>query len=318
MKQINEIKHALFLENEYWRNDQLINQFYLWLKGNGITCTIIDRASNRKDEIVAALPKIDAIFFQSTFIYRHEVKGIGDLLKACPKPLMVFGMSSDGTLQNKIEALWSIEELAKMSHHKVFELLHVYPQDGGDWCKEIDMKQYKAEWERLELERIHKNHNMPKTGNKVLIKQLQAFGGQWANLKEGDIVDELDCRSIDKNPHRGIWVMGVGEPVKLLNSDGYEEWEFHVPTYRALTKEFFARGNRANAEYNKEYSALFDLLSEWIRKCSSEFQTSDIELWEWCDNICKTVGVERRGNRRYFERRLKEYRMRYHAFREPV
>jgi hypothetical protein len=315
-------KHVLFLENEYWNNQVMINHLHDHLVSVGIKCTVIDRASNRKDEIIAVLPTIDVVCFESTFLYENEVKGVGDLLKRCPKPLLVFGGVIGGSIKSLagyLERLWEVKELAEMSHHRVFELEYnkYIREDGVEWYTEIDMLQYKQEWERLEHERITKNKNI-KTGNKVLIKELQNRTGVWANLKQGDIVDELDCSSIDENPHRGIWVMGVDEPVKLLNADRYEEWEYHEPNYLALTKEFWARGNRANAGETELYGNLFDLMAEWIRKCSSKLQTTDQELWEWCDTICSSVGVERRGNRSYFERRLKEYRERFHFFREPA
>ena len=323
MTQFNEIKHALFLENEIWNHQVMVNDLHDHLVSLGITCTVIDRATHRKPEIMEALATADAIIFESTFLYADDVKSVGDLLMKVKRPLLVFGGVIGGglkTLQSYIENIWEVKELAAMSHHRVFELeYHRFRiEDGEKLYEEIDMSRYKAEWERLEAERIYKNHNMPKTGNKVLIKQLQNTRGTWANLKEGDIVDELDCSSIDNEPNRGIWVMGVDEPVKLLNADRYEEWEYHEPSYHALTKEFFARGNRANAEHTEEYGTLFNLMAEWIRKCSSELQTSDSELWDWCDTICNSVGVERRGNRRYFERRIKEYRKRFHFFREPA
>lgn len=315
----NEIKHALFLENEYWGNQIMVVHLHKHLVSIGVRCTVIDNAANRKPEIIDALQTADAIIFESTFLYEHEVKSVGDLLKMVKRPLLVFGGvigSSVKTLQSYIDNIWGLEELIGMSHHRVFQLnYHRYRvEDGAKLYQEIDMSQYKAEWERLEYERINKN--MPKTGNKVLIKQLQAFGKQWSNLKEGDIVDELDCSGIDDSPNRGIWVMGLDEPVKLLNSDNYDEWEFYEPNYHALTKEFFAKGNRANAENTNEYGSLFELVAEWIRKCSSQLQTPDDELWVWCDTICNSVGVERRGNRKYFDRRIKEYRKRFHYFKQ--
>lgn len=313
---ISTLNHVLFLENEFWRDDQLINELYEWLVENNITCTIIDQASHKKNEIRTLLPQIDCIAFESTFIYKDEVKGVGDLLKNIPKSLTVFGLpTGDKGLEYYIEGIWKVSELAQMSHHNVYELERILfgKFDDLTWCRKVDMSTYKKEWERLEHERVTKNKNMPKTGNKVLIKNIEAVGKQWSNLKEGDIVDELDCSSIDSNPARGIWVMGLDEPVKLLNSDGYDEWEYYNPTYLALTKEFFSRGNRANADIVPKYQQLFILISEWIRKFNSD---SDSELWDWCDVICNSVGVERRGNRRYFERRLKEYRSRYFYFCE--
>lgn len=298
---LNQVKHALFLENDLWRKDQLINEFYKYLCDQHIECTIIDRASHRRDEVMAALPKIDAIFFQSTFLYADEVKGVGDLLKKCPKPLLVFGMPTHGTLNEHIQNLWSVEELAQMSHHRVFELLHIYPQhaDEGEWYTEVNMIAFKEQFDKAEQDRKNLYANLKKTGNKVLIKTINAFGKQWSNLKEGDIVDELDGTPIDETPERGIWVMGLTEPVKLLNSDGYDEWEFSDPTADALAREFYARGNKTN--YPDQ-----GILADWIWRYSP-ININGTELWDWCDEICTMVGVQRRGNRRHFERRLLAY-----------
>lgn len=71
-----------------------------------------------------------------------------------------------------------------------------------------------------------KNKSFKKTGYKIKIKNIIAQGAQWSTLKEGDIVDELECSEIDPNPSRGVWVMGKDEPVKLLNDSGYDEFEY--------------------------------------------------------------------------------------------
>jgi hypothetical protein len=312
-------KHVLFLENEYWGRGVMVGDLYDHLVGLGIKCTIIDNAANRKDEIIPLLSSIDTVCFESTFLYGNEIKGIGNLLKKCPKPLLVFGCVIGGntSLKTKIESLWSLTELIEMSHHRVFEMdpcFNVGLLDEGEWYKEIDMSQYKAEFDLLEAERINKNKSMPKTGNKVLIKTLQYFGTQLANIKPGDVVDELDCSSIDKKPNRGIWVMGVDEPVKLLNSDGYDEWEYFEPSYLALTKELYARTNQANC-FDVEDNAVVLLMAEFIRGCGG---LSETELWSWTDVMCDAIGVGRRGHRNQLYKRLTEYGKRFKYFKEPL
>ena len=65
----NTIKHALFLENEFWGNQVMVGHLHDYLVSLGVQCTVIDRASQRKPEIIAALTTADAVCFESTFIY---------------------------------------------------------------------------------------------------------------------------------------------------------------------------------------------------------------------------------------------------------
>jgi hypothetical protein len=105
-----------------------------------------------------------------------------------------------------------------------------------------------------------------------------------------------------------VWVMGKDEPVKLLNDSGYEEFKYADLTAKALTLEFFSRGAC------KDREDLMETIEVWIYKVSGTID--DTELWDWCDSLCKITGVERRGNRSYFESRLQEYRKEHKFFRE--
>lgn len=311
-------KKVLILENEHWNDNdstQLHSLYKDLKKDPTIEFKIIDHAGGRdKNEIVESLLWCDVLLFASTFLYQSDVKGLGDLLMKIPITKNVIGYAmSNKSLQQHIEDTWGLKELAQMSHHKVFELVW-FDEDLLEFSenpfKEIDLIQYKTQWDKEEEERIFKNHNMPKTGRKIRIGKIQASGPQWSLLKEGDVVDELDCSSIDERPSRGAWVMGKDEPVKLLNDSGYEEYQYDDLTAEGLTLEFFSRGSAKNR------TDLMETLQLWIYK-SVGCQLDDTELWEWCDNICNLVGVERRGNRHYFESRLKEYRQKHLYFREP-
>lgn len=315
-KYIFPYKKALILENEFWKEDDDtgFHSFYKHIKkDSSIEFKVIDRAAGQdKNEIVQALLWADVLLFSSTFLYQADVKGLGDLLMKIPAPKHVIGYAmSNKSLQQHIEETWSLEELAKMSHHKVFELVHYHPDlMDQEPIVEINMGRYKTKWDKQEKERVERNHNMPKTGRKIKIGKILANGTQWSLLKEGDIVDELDCSTIDSNPARGTWVMGKDEPVKLLNDGGYEEYEYAELNSENLVLEFFSRGSK------KESFDQMEILQIWIHNCVG-MQLDDTELWDWCDKICTMVGVERRGNRRYFERRLKEYREKYYFFKEP-
>lgn len=187
-----------------------------------------------------------------------------------------------------------------------------FTEEGETFGTEISMSEYHEEKAKLEKERIERNKGFRRTGRMVRIKDIKAFGPQWGNLKEGDIVQELDCSSIDPNPKRGVWVMGIDEPVKLLNDSGYEEWESEGFQANELAREFFSRGAMLHQ------TELMGLVKDWIIKCSGSMKLSDAELWEWCDNLCTTLKLERRVNRAYFERRLQEHRKNYVYFKESV
>ena len=306
---------VLILENGFWDDNERsgIYPFYRTLASQGVEFKIIDQASRKeKSEIITGLAWCEVLLFSSTFIYEHEVKGLGDLLgssyfKDSPKTVIGYCCGNRGDLKFYLEKIWEVKELAKMGHHDVYELVNTHV-DLGEPLQSIDMSVYKNQFDKDEEERVNMNHSMPKTGRKVRIKKINASGIQWSLLNENDEVDELDCSSIDPNPKRGIWVMGKDEPVKLLNDGGYEEWEFAELTAEGLTIEFFARGCKLDQELTME------TLETWIYNCAGKADSS--ELWHWCDNICKLTGVERRGNRSYFERRLKEYAEKHKFFKE--
>lgn len=139
-------KKILILENGVWneRENSGFRDFYVGLVEEGVTFKIIDRAvSKDKNEIVQALLWSDALLFSSTFLYEHDVKGIGDLLMEIPKPIVVIGWAnSNKPLKYYLEKIWNSGELTKMSHHKVFELVQPDPMDDEDVLEEIDMVKY--------------------------------------------------------------------------------------------------------------------------------------------------------------------------------
>ena len=313
MEVLKNVKTALFIENEIFEDMKGHNIYHLYefLSEMGVDCKVIDRAASHKIEVFTYANKVDLIAFASTFLYANDVKGVGDLLKMVKEPKLIFGQSiSSGSIVSNIESIWSLEELVQLSHHRLFEITSSpkYFEDIPDWLTEIDMTVYQKEVDRLEKERIERNKGFQKTGRTVKIKKINAVGSEWSDLKEGDIVDELNCLSIDPNPSRGVWVMGKTEPVKLLNDSGYEEWEYAELNATGLAREFFSRGS------SLDKTDLLNLVADWIKNVSGRLNETD--LWVWCDNLCNTVGVERRGNRSYFDRRLKEYRGKYTYFKE--
>jgi hypothetical protein len=305
-----DLERCLFIENGVFTSEEAFAVHYIYrvLKENGVECRVIERASQNSKEVYEGLKWCDSIFFSSTFLHQNEIKGLGDLIKSIKEPKTIFGQLIGGdildSLAYELESIWSLKEIVGFAHHSIYEIKGSRDFD----LVNISMSKYVSEFESSEKERIKKNKSFERTGRRVIIKKIQASGRQWSNLKEDDVVDELDCRSIDPNPSRGVWVMGLEEPVKLLNDSGYEEWEYEDLKAFALAKEFFSRGSML------EENELLNVVSDWIKNCSGK--TSESELWDWCNTLCETVNVERRGNRSYFERRLKEYKSKHVYFKE--
>ena len=58
------------------------------------------------------------------------------------------------------------------------------------------------------------------TEQKIKITVCQAFGPQFENLIPDSIHDVIETPARHKNSEmKGVWVMGIGEPVKVLNDE---------------------------------------------------------------------------------------------------
>jgi hypothetical protein len=54
---------------------------------------------------------------------------------------------------------------------------------------------------------------------RIRIKYCTALGKVFENLTPGSEHNVINPPSPYKNDKRGVWVMGIGEPVKLLNGE---------------------------------------------------------------------------------------------------
>jgi hypothetical protein len=61
--------------------------------------------------------------------------------------------------------------------------------------------------------------NAQKERGKIQITYCHAMGKQFANLTPGSEHDVVAAPEGQKEDTRGVWVMGVGEPVKVLNDE---------------------------------------------------------------------------------------------------
>lgn len=56
-------------------------------------------------------------------------------------------------------------------------------------------------------------------GDEIIVVNCIAQGAQFANLTRASFHEIVEAPKPYKNDTLGVWVMGVGEPVKLLNNE---------------------------------------------------------------------------------------------------
>lgn len=54
---------------------------------------------------------------------------------------------------------------------------------------------------------------------RVLVNNFHGQGKVFANIKDGQEYDVIDPPPPYKDDYKGVWVMGVGEPIKLLTDE---------------------------------------------------------------------------------------------------
>ena len=93
-------------------------------------------------------------------------------------------------------------------------------------CKGCGIIGLRARLDQVEIDGRHSVEQVDfcrgnKNSQRVKITRCTAQGMQFANLTPGSEHDVVNTPK-GENDKRGVWVMGVGEPVKVL----YDEFEF--------------------------------------------------------------------------------------------
>lgn len=94
-------------------------------------------------------------------------------------------------------------------------------------CKNCKMKGQRFGFESVEVSENYKFENVHLCPNaepieipeKVKVTNCTASGKAFGNLTPNSIHEIVAPPSGYKNDHTGVWVMGVGEPVKLLSNE---------------------------------------------------------------------------------------------------
>ncbi len=273
---------------------------------------------------------ITHIIFQTTWLRKDSTEYLYQLISKLPQDLVIFTCTDSNVSLEILDAIElntkeQLEVYLNMQRHKIFQVNFYNRQElkKQEWVitnnpvlKEAEDKIAILKNQETELKEIF---NRPKA-EYVKIGKVTAFGKEWSNLKEGDIVPLLRTPSTDTSPYWGVWVQGLTEPVKLLNSDFQIEYEYlgkkqENGTFK-LTAEGIAReivsSVRNTGDSKKEW---VNLLKQQINRLNL-FVNESNTLHSFVQEKLDTLGIPRRHYRNYFKNKLEEYNKTYSYIRE--
>ena len=268
-----------------------------------------------KTEFFPALMWCDTILVQTTLIHKYQVDEMVELMSKIRETKQIV-FTWEGTVKELYAYMQDEDDIVNIAHHKIGYFPHDYEIEDG-MRSEIQNSELFAQnaaivaeklriaeeirQAKLAAEKLYRDEaiNRP-TGQMALIKTIQAHGKAWSTLVTGSIVPVLDMTGQDERSNRGIWVWGNGEPVKLLNDGGYNEYELQVePTdRRAIAMEVLKMANVFEPTDNHIFSVM-GLIDEALKEDnpSSELHWN---LTIWLDEN----NIPRRGIRTPIEQYL--------------
>lgn len=112
---------------------------------------------------------------------------------------------------------WSKKNLITLRRGK--KLYDEYKHVSGAVGKRLHMNNYieltDREFEKFSAWMKANNH----AGVSIVITDCRACGKQFENLLKDSVHTVIPAPEGEKEDSRGVWVMGVGEPVKVLNGE---------------------------------------------------------------------------------------------------
>ena len=264
-------------------------------------------------EVFAAVMWCDAILIQTTLIHKYQVDEMVELMAKLPPKQIIF--TWEDTVKDLYEYLSDDDNIVKMAHHKIGYFPHDFQIEDG-WEAAIHNTSLFADkavivaeklrlieeekQRRLAAEKLYRDEapNRP-TGQMVLVKTVMATGKEWANLKTGQVLPALDMSEQDPRHNRGIWVMGVTEPVKLLNDSGYDEYEIVVSEetpIRDIAVEVLKMADVFEVK-EKDIYGVIGFIEDALADNENKSSQLHWNLTAWLDDN----DIPRRGNRNKIE-----------------
>lgn len=251
------------------------------------------------NELFGKLIDTDILLCMPTFTDQSQASGIVSLLSKVNKCLSIHIISYD--VEESLKRICTPEQLYNVRHHKVYKSFYTDE-------KLLDFSSIWGPWEKQKIVEQHyitsrKNNS---TGRKVKVLDIQTTNKEFSLLKNGQIVEELDCREIDPDPKRGIWVWGITEPVKLLDDSGYNEFEIvegHDLKLEITLEEMIILIKKSIKNIPVDESLSKEQKIFLIELLTEEISNQD-KAWE----IVDFFKLERRGNRQMFLQMLNKYK----------
>lgn len=262
----------------------------------GSSVTVLENlGTQKKKNVIEALKACDVIMFETTWLHINDMYPFFKILAELPKKIIYIHSLSNPVLYHLKES-FSRDELISIDRHEIYEVSSWYDNK----TKLIDLSIFRKEKETEQK----KFQGLSKTGFKIRIGKVLAQGPAFSTLKEGEVVDELDCSHMDERPGWGVWVMGNKEPVKLINSDDYEEFYFEDLKAEAIIREIASKSSLKNPLES------VPLLTRYLNRLPLEDSHFGVQY------ILDFYKVPRRKWRSHYEQRFIEYRNKYKHFFE--
>jgi hypothetical protein len=316
------------------------------LKQDGHQLKFIYNAYSSGDQIIAQINWPDALVFTTTFVYIHPIYELATAIaKYRKEPLEMRIMADDiddaikwmvdkyasypvydgpDSRGPQYEYTWYLDQdkaeqfgymfkhidIQRLSFDRKPEITPIRTLFGlaSAWQLKID-----ADKDFLASRRLDNPQAL--TGRMIRIRPgilASAPGKEWSKLKPGTIVPELSMlgasdRVQGKQHDRGAWVMGLTEPVKILNDDPgsgrkFDEFEYVIETVDDLAHEIMKMCNRTAT---KDYLFIQGALKN--TEMSAHWKATE---------ILDAFEMPRRQNRQVMEKRIQEMENKFPEFKE--
>lgn len=261
-----------------------------------------------KEQIIAAVMECTDIACQTSFAGEsfRSLQAMAMILAKIPTPKNIYIGASD--IKRSFRQILEPEEIAAIEHHNIYDMF------GGDYegvsdhtkCEKIDFSDLTAEWKREQEEKrlfekakqeyLSSASDRP-TGQKVIILACNASGRAFEGLPIGAAVDVLDCSKYDPNPNRGVWIMGNGEPIKLVNDCGLQEYELVAISLDTALEEIFKVYDLQGRQIKRSELIGFMEIMKYV-------QSGEVSTNEAANFFCEELDIPKRSNREQIRRIL--------------
>ena len=253
-----------------------------------------------RDEIVVNVSKCTDIATQSCFINgsENQLASMVTLLSKMPHSINVYiryiGGHDENALYELFCDMFSPKKLMSIEKHKIYLMSPNHHEwEVSDYDNEHKLLDFSPIVDKLKAEikaiEDYKNSALErKTGRKIKILGCTAHGKAFENLPIGEIVDELECADLSTGKPRGVWIMGNGEPIMLVNDHGFNEYT--IVTKLSIEEILDEIDKTTDLSINElkplEIEGILSLISD-----------KELDVTSKANIICEETNIEKRYNR---------------------